>query len=492
MSGDGLRDMSLSALATAIEHGELSSVEVTQACLEAIATRDPGLGAWLAVQPERALEQAAAADDARARGVRAPLLGVPIGVKDNFCTTDLPTTCGSRLLEGYRSPFESTPTQRLREAGAVVLGKTNMDEFGMGSSTERTLGAPCRNPLDPSRTAGGSSGGSACAVADRHCAAALGSDTGGSIRQPASFCGIVGIKPTWGRVSRYGLVAFASSLDQAGTLSRTVEDGARVLEVIAGADRHDATSARQSVPELGAAARRGREQGLRGVTLGVPTEVLSLDGMQPGVAAAVEAALAAAEREGAALREVTLPHLRYAVAAYYLVCTAEASSNLARFDGLRYGRRVEGEDLLETYARSRGEGFGAEVARRILLGTFVLSEGYQEQYYGRAQRVRTLLRRDLEAAFGTTGCDAVVMPTVPRTAFQLGALLDDPLEMYLSDILTVSANLTGLPAMSLPCGVAAEDGLPVGLQLMARAFEEARMIEVGAALEALLGGEAHG
>jgi aspartyl-tRNA(Asn)/glutamyl-tRNA(Gln) amidotransferase subunit A len=414
----------------------------------------------------------------------APLLGVPIAVKDNIATLDLPTSCGSRLLEGYVSPFEATVVTRLRAAGAVVVGKTNMDEFAMGSSTEHSAFGPTRHPLDPRRVPGGSSGGSAAAVASGALRVALGSDTGGSVRQPAAYCGIVGVKPTYGRVSRHGLVAFGSSLDQVGVLARTVDDAARVLDVIAGHDPHDATSLVAPMPSC-TAARTAR---LDGVVIGVPTEYFS-DALDPAIRERCERALDALRVLGATTRDVQLPHTPLAIPVYYIVAPAEASSNLARFDGVRYGRRrvPDGGGLTELYEATRSAGFGAEVTRRILLGTYVLSAGYYDAYYRRAQAVRQRIREDFTRVFAS-GVHALFTPTAPTVAFPFGAKAD-PYEMYLSDIYTVTANLAGVPALSLPIGRVG--GLPVGAQLLTAHGDEPTMFRVAAALETLLGPEAH-
>jgi len=409
------------------------------------------------------------------------LAGVPVAVKDNLATLDLPTTCGSRILEGYTSPFEATVVRKLREAGGVVLGKTNMDEFAMGSSTENSGYAPTRNPRDLARVPGGSSGGSAAAVAAGIVPCALGSDTGGSVRQPASFCGIVGIKPTYGRVSRYGLVAYASSLDQVGTFGATVEDAARLLQVIAGHDPRDSTSAPREVPNYLAEAS---ETDISGWTIGIPREYFT-EALDPAVNAVCREALERFREAGASIREVSLPHTRYAVPAYYVLAPAEASSNLARYDGVRYGARAPGvRSVTELYERTRTEGFGAEVQRRIMLGTFALSAGYYDAYYGRAQKVRGLIARDFERVWAD-GVDLLFTPTSPTVAFPLGEKTEDPIAMYLSDIYTVTANLAGIPGISLPVGKV--DGLPVGGQLLAPPWEESRMIRGASVLESLVG-----
>jgi aspartyl-tRNA(Asn)/glutamyl-tRNA(Gln) amidotransferase subunit A len=455
---------------------EVSAEEVARAHLERIAETEPAVDACLAVLAERALERARETDRALAAGAQGlPLAGVPVAVKDVLNVAGLPTTCGSRMLEGYRPPYSATAVARLEAAGAILVAKTNMDEFAMGSSTEHSAFKKTRNPWDRERVPGGSSGGSAAAVAAGMVAAALGTDTGGSIRQPAALCGVVGLKPSYGRVSRWGLVAFASSLDQVGPITRTVEDAALVASVICGRDPLDATSAQEPVPPF----ERLLEGGLQGVRIGVPRAFLA-DGVEPGTMARFEEALRDLAGAGAELREVELPTLRHAVPAYYLVATAEASSNLARYDGVRYGLRAgEPGDLKALFGSTRDLGFGPEVKRRIILGTFALSSGYYDAYYLRAQRVRTLIRRDFERAFGS--CDVVATPTTPTPAFRFGEKTADPVQMYLEDIFTVPANLAGLPGLSLPCGLVS--GLPVGLQLLGRPFDEATLLRVGAAYQ---------
>ena len=466
------------AIARAVATRELSAEEVATAHLDRIAALDEPIGAYLHVTRERALQRARRVDAAVASGERLPLAGVPVAVKDILHLEGVPTTCGSRILEGYRPPFTATAVERLEAAGAVVLGKTNMDEFAMGSSTENSAFRPTRNPWDPARVPGGSSGGSAAAVAAGMATLALGTDTGGSIRQPAALCGVVGLKPTYGRVSRYGVVAFASSLDQVGPLARTVEDVALLASVICGRDPYDATSA--DVPAAG--LREGFEAGARGLRIGVPWGFL--DGLDASVAGSFRDALRALEGLGAATVDVALPHLPHAIATYYIVATAEASSNLARYDGVRYGLRAPGRhDLRALYGETRDLGFGPEVKRRIILGTFVLSSGYKDAYYLRAQRVRTLIRRDFEAAFA--GCDVIAMPTTPTPAFRLGEKTADPLEMYLADVFTVPANLAGLPGLSVPAGLIG--GLPVGLQLLGRPFDEATLLRAGHAYQQATG-----
>jgi aspartyl-tRNA(Asn)/glutamyl-tRNA(Gln) amidotransferase subunit A len=475
-------ELSMGDLARALAAREVSSREVTDAALARIEATDGRLGAFLTVTAEKARAQAAAADERAARGARkGPLDGIPLAVKDIFATRGVPTTAGSRILEGFVPPYDAAVIERLEAAGAVLLGKLNMDEFAMGSSNENSAYKPCRNPWDLTRTPGGSSGGSAAAVAARQAFGALGTDTGGSIREPAAFCGVVGLKPTYGRVSRYGVVAFASSLDQVGPIARTVSDVADLLQVIAGRDERDMTSSPRPVADYRAAL----EEGARGLTVGVPREWL--DGaLEAGIAARVHEALAAYERLGAKLVDVSLPHTKYGIAAYYLIAPAEASSNLARYDGVRFGLRAkEAKGLKEMYAATRDRGFGAEPKRRIMLGTYALSAGYYDAYYLRAQKVRTLLRRDFDRAFER--CDVVAGPVTPTVAFKLGEKVDDPLQMYLADVYTVTCNLAALPGMSLPCGIHPEAKLPVGLQLIGRPFDEATLLRAGRALEREVG-----
>jgi aspartyl-tRNA(Asn)/glutamyl-tRNA(Gln) amidotransferase subunit A len=453
----------------------LSAREVLDAHLERILRLEPSLDAFLLVTRSRALEAAQRVDAAVARGEALPLAGVPVAVKDVLDIEGLPTTCGSRILEGYRPPFTATCVARLEAAGAVVLGKTNMDEFAMGSSTENSAFKATRNPWDRDRVPGGSSGGSAAAVASGMATVALGTDTGGSIRQPAALCGVVGLKPTYGRVSRYGLVAFASSLDQVGPLTRSVADAALMASVLFGRDPLDSTSADEPVPRFDL-----EPSGIAGLRVGVPWSFLS-SGVDEGVMASFRGALGVLEGLGARLVDVALPHASHAIATYYLVATAEASSNLARFDGVRYGLRAGGSGTLkDMYGTSRDKGFGPEVKRRIILGTFVLSSGYYDAYYARAQRVRTLIRGDFETAF--QACDLVATPTAPTPAFRLGEKTQDPLQMYLADIFTVPASLAGIPGLSVPCGLASS--LPVGLQLLGRSFDEATLFRAARAYEA--------
>ncbi len=477
--------VSAADLAGLLARGEVSALEVTEAHLSRISQVEPAVHAFLHVDAEGARAAATRVDRARAAGeALGPLAGVPLALKDVLVQRGVPTTCGSRILQGWRPPYDSTVVARLRAAGGVILGKANMDEFAMGSSTENSAFGPTRNPWDLDRIPGGSSGGSAAAVAAFEAPLAIGTDTGGSIRQPAAVCGLVGVKPTYGGVSRYGLVAFSSSLDQAGPLARTVLDAALLHEAIAGHDPLDSTSVDAPVPPVVAAARAGADGGLAGLRVGVIRE-LAGEGYQPGVTAACQQALDLLGELGAQVVEVSCPHVRYALPAYYLIAPSECSSNLARFDAMRYGLRVPGgETVEEVMAATRAAGFGPEVKRRIILGTFALSSGYYEAYYGQAQKVRTLITRDFAAAFQSV--DVLASPTTPTTAFRLGERVDDPLAMYLSDVCSIPANLVGGPAMSLPAGRCAQDGLPVGLQLMAPAMADDRLYRVGAALEARL------
>ncbi|GAA4691669.1 Asp-tRNA(Asn)/Glu-tRNA(Gln) amidotransferase subunit GatA [Nocardioides conyzicola] len=476
-------------LADALAAGETTSVELTQAYLDRIAAVDGAVHAFLHVDAEGALAQAAASDARRASGTLLSALdGVPIAVKDVLATEGLPTTCGSKILEGWIPPYDATVVRRLREAGLPILGKTNMDEFAMGSSTEHSAYGATHNPWDLDRIPGGSGGGSAAAVAAFEAPLAIGTDTGGSIRQPGAVTGTVGVKPTYGGVSRYGLVALANSLDQAGPVTRTVLDSALLHEVIGGHDPMDSTSIDQPLPDLVAAAKQGATGDLTGLRVGVISE-LSGDGWQPGVMARFQESVDLLVKAGAEVVEVSCPHFVHAMAAYYLILPAEASSNLAKFDAMRYGLRVwpEGKpdaSAEEVMRATRDAGFGDEVKRRIILGTYALSSGYYDAYYGQAQKVRTLISRDFEAAFEKA--DVLVSPTAPTTAFKLGEKLDDPIAMYLNDLATIPANLAGVPGISVPSGLAEEDGLPAGFQILAPALADDRCYRVGAALEAAL------
>jgi aspartyl-tRNA(Asn)/glutamyl-tRNA(Gln) amidotransferase subunit A len=454
---------------------EISAQELTRACLDQIKLVDPKLNAFITVCAREAHEQAQAADARLAAGEAPALCGIPLAIKDIYATRGVRTTCASKILETFVPPFDATVIARLRANGAVFVGKANLDEFAMGSSTENSAFGPTRNPHNVERVAGGSSGGSAAAVGADQCLGSLGTDTGGSIREPASFCGVVGLKPTYSRVSRYGVIAYASSLDQVGPFAKTVRDAAILLRDLAGADPRDATCAARAVPDY-EAALTGNIKGLR---IGVPKEYF-VEGIAPEVEQAVRDALKAYEAMGARLVEITLPHTSYATAAYYIVATAEASANLSRYDGIRFGLRVEGDNNIEIYNRTRARGFGAEVKRRIMLGTFVLSAGYYDAYYLKGQKVRTLIRRDFERAFES--CDIIATPVAPTTAFALGEKMSDPLKMYLSDIFTISVNLAGLPGISVPCGFDAQ-GLPIGLQLIGQPFGEEAILRAGDAFE---------
>lgn len=472
-----LTDLTIDEAQAKLRDRSLTSEELTQAVLARIEATEPALHSFITLTPELALEQARAADRRFADGkALGPLDGVPIAIKDIINTKGVRTTAGSRILEHFVSPYDATVTRRLREAGAVCVGKTNCDEFAMGSSNENSAYGGARNPWDTARVPGGSSGGSASAVAARQCLGALGTDTGGSIRQPASHCGVVGLKPTYGRVSRYGVIAYASSLDQVGPMARSVRDCAHLLGAIAGHDALDSTSVPRPVPDYAAAL----EGGVRGLRVGLPKEYF-VEGMSLEVSAAVRGAVRQLESLGATVEEVSLPHTEYAVAAYYLIATAEASSNLARYDGTRYGLRVDrSKGLLDMYQQTRGAGFGTEVKRRIMLGTYALSAGYYDAFYLKGQKVRTLIRRDFERVFAR--CQAIVTPTAPTTAFRLGEKITDPLEMYLSDIFTISVNLAGLPGLSLPCGSDAQ-GLPIGLQIVGQPFAEETVLRTAYAYE---------
>jgi aspartyl-tRNA(Asn)/glutamyl-tRNA(Gln) amidotransferase subunit A len=471
-----LTDLTLLELAQKLAAKEVSSVEVTRACLARIGRVDRAIGAFLKVDEEGALAQAKASDERRARGGAGRLDGVPVALKDMFLTEGVETTAASRILKGFVPPYDGTPTRLMKDAGMPILGKLNQDEFAMGSSNENSAFGPCRNPWDPSRTPGGSSGGSAAAVASREVFGALGTDTGGSIRQPAALTNTVGLKPTYGRVSRYGVIAFASSLDQVGPIARTVSDAAALLQVLAVHDPHDATSANVPAPDYSAQL----EAGVAGKTLGLPREYF-VEGMDPEVERAVREAARVYERLGAKVVDVSLPHTKYALATYYLIAPAEASANLARYDGVGYGARAKAaKGLRETYLQTREDGFGPEVKRRIMLGTYALSAGYYDAYYLKAQKVRTLIRRDFSQAFEKV--DAIISPTSPVPAFKIGEKVADPLAMYLVDVFTLPCNLAGLPGLSLPCGFT-KAGLPIGLQILGKPFDEAGVLRIARAYE---------
>ena len=472
-----LNELTIEQAIDLLKKREISSVELTRAVLARIDAVDGRIGAYLTVDAKGALFQAEAADRRLASGDAMPLTGIPLGIKDLICTQGLRTTCASKILENFVPPYDATVITRLKKAGAVILGKLNMDEFAMGSTTEHSGFQVTRNPWNPDRIPGGSSGGSAAAVAADMCLGALGSDTGGSIRQPASHCGVVGIKPTYGRVSRFGLVAFASSLDQIGPLGKTVTDCAVMLEAIAGHDPRDSTSVPESVPMFSDIAG----DGLTDVVVGIPKEYSAAQGLDPQVGAAVERAVKTIESLGARCIDVSLPHTDHAVAAYYVIAPSEASSNLARYDGVKYGFRDKTHtDLLQMYRHTRSQGFGPEVQRRIILGTYALSAGYYDAYYGKASQIRTLIKNEFQTAF--TACDAIVSPVAPTPAYRIGETIDDPLAMYLSDIFTLSANLAGIPGISVPCGFS-DDGLPIGLQIMSRHFNEPILFKIARQFE---------
>jgi aspartyl-tRNA(Asn)/glutamyl-tRNA(Gln) amidotransferase subunit A len=477
LAAEKIQARSLVDVRDGIASGSLKAVNVIEDYFSTIADKDRAINAFLALNREAALAQASKVDAAVAAGEKVPFLaGVPVGVKDVLTIQGMPATAGSRILKDYRPPFTATSVARLEAAGAIVLGKLNCDEFAMGSSNENSAYGPVRNPAALDRVPGGSSGGSAAAVAANMAAATLGTDTGGSIRQPASYCGVVGLLPTYGRISRYGLIAFASSLDRVGPLTHTVKDAATLLQVMAGHDPLDATSSVEQVPDYCTRL----ETPIAGMRVGVPPEYFG-DGLDPEVRSAIEAAISTLEEQGCKVQPVSLPHTRYAVPAYYLLATAEASSNLARFDGVRYGyRSPDSSTLSSMYRNSRDEGFGAEVKRRILLGTYALSSGYYDAYYRKAQQVRTLLAKDFLKAF--TEVDVIVTPTAPTPAFKIGEKTNDPVAMYLADIYTVTANLAGICGISVPAGVSRE-GLPIGVQILGRHFGEATVLQVGHALE---------
>jgi len=467
----------IAELSEKLAAGECTSVDIVKDLLAAIDAVDGKVGAYLTIDRESALEQAKAADAARAAGQNSPMLGIPVAIKDLLNVKGQPCTCSSKILEGYTAPYDATVIAKLRGTGAILLGRVNMDEFAMGSSTENAALGKTSNPWNTDHVPGGSSGGSAACVAAAEAIAALGSDTGGSIRQPAAFCGCVGVKPTYGRVSRYGLTAFASSLDQIGPLAKTVKDSAILLEAICGHDKMDSSSIDMEVPAF--AKNLSDDTSLSGVKLGLPKEYF-VDGMDPEVEKAVRDAVEHCKNLGAEIVDVSLPHSKYAIAVYYIVATAEASANLARFDGIRYGLRLDGKDPAELYGKTRAAGFGAEVKRRVILGTYVLSSGYYDAYYLRAQKVRTLIRNDFTEAFKQ--CDAILAPVTPTPAYRLGEKTDDPLKMYLDDILTTPVNLAGNCALSLPCGFSS-GGLPIGLQIIGDSFAEETILKIGHAYE---------
>lgn len=472
-----LTALTITEILEKLDAGEISAVEITQAYLDRIQQHDAVIRAYITVTPERALEDARRADERRKNGEKLPLLGVPMAIKDVLSTEGIETTCGSKILKGYVPLFNATAVQRLMDAGMVMLGKVNMDEFAMGSSTENSGFFTTLNPWDLERVPGGSSGGSGAVVAADMAAGSLGTDTGGSIRLPGAFCGIAALKPSYGRVSRYGLIAYGSSLDQTGPMTHTVEDAARLLQIMAGADPMDSTCYAAPVPDYVSEIKRGAADSkpLAGLRVGVPREFF-VEGMEPDVERAVRGALAELETMGAVLVDVSLPHTDYSLPVYYILATSEASTNLARYDGIRFGARVEGVDMWDTYRKTRGQGFGPEVKRRIMLGTYALSAGYYDAFYGKALAVRTLIKQDYDQAFEQ--CDVLVAATSPTTAFKLGANTADPLQMYLSDVLTISANLAGVCGLNVPCGFD-HQGLPIGLQIIAPAFKEEVALRVG-------------
>ena len=457
-----------------LDRGEVSAVEIVDAHLARVDTVESHVNAFITVTAEVARSQAAQADQQIKSGSAGPMTGIPVGLKDILCTTDAPTTAGSKLLDGYQSPYDATVVKRLREQNALFIGKTNTDEFAMGSSTEHSAYKFTSNPWKLDHVPGGSSGGSAAAVAANEVSVSLGSDTGGSIRQPAGFCGVVGMKPTYGRVSRFGLIAFASSLDQIGPFTRSVEDAALLLGAISGKDPHDSTSVDTEVPDY----RAGLTGDLTGLRVGVADEY-QIEGMDPRVEESVKQAIAELERLGAEIVPISLPHTEHALATYYIIAPAEASANLARFDGVKYGLSLQQDNLLDTYLETRGKGFGPEVKRRVMLGTYALSSGYYDAYYVQAQKVRTLIKRDFDQAFEKV--DVVAAPTSPTVSFQKGSRSDDPMQMYLSDVFTIPANMAGIPGIAVPCGFA--DDLPVSLQFMGRAFDEATILRAAHAYE---------
>jgi aspartyl-tRNA(Asn)/glutamyl-tRNA(Gln) amidotransferase subunit A len=471
-----LNQLTISQLTAKLSAREVSAREATQACLDQIARVDGKIHAFISHNAADALAQADAADKLIASGVSQPLLGVPIAIKDVLAVKGQPLNCASKILGNFTSTYDATAIEKLKAAGAIIFGRLNMDEFAMGSSTENSAFGTTSNPWDVTRIPGGSSGGSAAAVAADECIASLGTDTGGSIRQPAALCGCVGMKPTYGRISRYGLVAFASSLDQIGPFTKDVRDSATLLGVMSGVDKRDSTSVAQPVPDYSKALTGD----IKGLKIGLPKEYM-IGGLDPQVKAAVDTAVQQYEKLGAEIVEISLPHTDYGVAVYYIIATAEASANLARFDGIRYGVRVEGADPLELYSKTRGAGFGDEVKRRIVLGTYVLSSGYYDAYYLRAQKVRTLIRNDFLKAFEKV--DAIVTPTTPTAAFKAGEKSGDPLQMYLSDIFTISCNLAGICGISIPCGFTTNPKLPIGLQLLGKPFGEETMLRLAHAYE---------
>lgn len=479
-----LHTLTLARAHKLLTQGEISSVELTSALVDRIEQYDAKIGAFITLDKAGALSQARAADERIAKGLASPLTGIPVALKDLLCTCGVKTTCGSRILEDFIPLYDATVVAKLKQENAVLLGKTNLDEFAMGSSTENSAFKITKNPWDTDRVPGGSSGGSAAAVAAQFCCAALGTDTGGSIRQPASHCGLVGLKPTYGRVSRFGLVSYASSLDQIGPLTRDVTDAALMMNLICGNDPMDSTSAQEAVPDFTQALKQVESQSLKGMRAGIPKEYLGMKGIHPEVLAVFDKAKQILEGLGVEIREVSLPHTEYVVAAYYIIAPCEASSNLARFDGVKYGfRDSSAHDLMDLYKKTKSQGFGPEVQRRIIIGTYALSAGYYDAYYGRASQVRTLIMQDFSKAFET--CDVILSPVAPTPAFKINENMGDPLTMYLSDIFTLSANMAAIPGISIPAGFSA-DGLPIGIQMMANRFDEISLLRAGFGLEQAL------
>ncbi len=479
-----LHTLTLAQASRLLGERKLSSTELTQAFLARIETHDRTLNSFITVDPQEALAQAALADRRIAAGDHTVFTGLPLALKDLLCTRGIRTTCGSKILETFVPQYNATVVEKLQQSGSVIIGKTNMDEFAMGSSTENSAYFPTRNPWQTDHVPGGSSGGSAAAVAARLCSAALGSDTGGSIRQPASHCGVVGLKPTYGRVSRYGLVSYASSLDQIGPIARTVEDAALILNLIAGHDSKDSTSAPEPVPDFTDGLSDFEKNGFKGMTVGIPREYLDMPGIDPDVRAVFDQVRTLVTSLGADIKTVSLPHTEYVVAAYYIIAPCEASSNLARFDGVKYGFRApDTDDLMEMYKQTKSTGFGAEVKRRIIIGTYALSAGYYDAYYGKASQVRALIMADFAKAFET--CDILLAPVAPTPAFRIKEKIDDPLTMYLTDIFTLSANMAGVPGISVPAGFSTS-GLPIGIQMMAARFDEQSLVRAGYGVETSL------
>lgn len=471
-----LHQLTIHELQKLIQNGEVSSMQITRSVFSRIDEVEERVHSYIRLMKDEALAAAARADEDIKKGNIRPLTGIPVALKDIVCTKGIPTTCGSNILHNFVPPYNATVVEKLSEAGAVFVGKANMDEFAMGSSTETSFFGPTRNPWDLERIPGGSSGGSATAVAADECIASIGSDTGGSIRQPAALCGVVGMKPTYGRVSRFGLIAFASSLDQIGPFTKDVEDCAIMMNVLAGYDPRESTSVKMEVPDY----RQFIGRDISGWKVGIPKEYF-VEGIDPEVSAAINGAIDTVKKCGGQCIDISLPHTQYSVAVYYIIAPAEASSNLARYDGVKYGFRASGErDLMEMYRKTRMEGFGEEVKRRIMIGTYALSAGYYDAYYGKASQVRALIRRDFDEAFRE--CDIILTPTTPTPAFKIGEKTDDPLQMYLSDIFTISTNLAGIPGISIPCGFTAA-GLPIGVQFLAGHFEEGKLLQIASAFE---------